>query len=156
MLFRSHHAVDRSSFTARLHAGRGRPGHAPPIRDHGPTAAGRGGAAFSQPVQGTERLESPPSIDPAGSGSPSPVGENPPPSLKNRRRKLGVLRGFPLCSGAVSGIWGGKDASGIERSNIFVPERPIRSREVRPLRPSPAAQFQPVLFSRMLSRSDRG
>jgi hypothetical protein len=27
-----------------------------PLRDHGPTAAGRGGAAISQPVQGTEGI----------------------------------------------------------------------------------------------------
>jgi hypothetical protein len=88
------------------------------------------------PVQRAECLN-PPIVEPAGSGSPSPVGENPPPSLKNRRRKLGVLRGFPLCSGAVSGIWGARthpesrevtsssqrDPSGHARSGHFVHHR---------------------------------
>src|ERR1035437_5466482 len=72
---RRHHAGDRSSFTARLHAGRGYPGHAPSIRDHGPTAAGRGGVAVPQPVQGTERLESAPLLIRPDSKSPSPFGE---------------------------------------------------------------------------------
>src|ERR1035441_9402141 len=74
-----HYAVDRSAFTARLDAGGGYPGHAPSVRDHGPTVAGRGGAAISQPVQRTECLKSLPPAEPAGSKSRSPVGENPTP-----------------------------------------------------------------------------
>ena len=82
-----HYAVDRSAFTARLDAGGGYPGHAPSVRDHGPTVAGRGGAAIPQPVQGTDCLESPPSIDSAGSGSPSWLRRIPPhrPRVVNSR-----------------------------------------------------------------------
>src|ERR1035437_1389501 len=51
-----HHAVDRSPFTARVDPGGGYPADARPIRNHGPIAAGRGGAAISQPVQRAECL----------------------------------------------------------------------------------------------------
>src|ERR1019366_5115714 len=88
---RRHHAVDRSSFTARFHAVRGRPGQSSSIRDHGPIATGQGGAAISQPVQRAECLN-PPIAEPAGSESPPPSAENPTSQPSNRRRRT---RGAP-------------------------------------------------------------
>src|ERR1019366_3658612 len=85
-----------------------------------------------------------------------PGGGEPHIPASNRRRKTRGAPGLSVGLRRCPGYFGGRKGYGGRKKYIFVPGRPIRSREIRPLRPSPAPQFQPVLVFRMLSRSDRG
>src|ERR1039457_2747174 len=109
---RRHHAVDRSSFAARLGVGRGHPGQAASIRDYGPTAAGRWRAAVPQTVQGTDCLESPsPLIQPVMQ-SAFPGGGEPHIPASNRRRKTRGAPGLSVGLRRCPGYFGGRKGYG--------------------------------------------